>query len=172
MLFWLPCAFLRPLPILPTVRKSLEGPGWGFWSSLAAQPEWEGFRISPVLIPPPSLDFCAIHLALEGEGFFFFFLVCREEREKRKKFEVLLHHRTGNKRCDPEKVLVSGNVAPSELGYFGVFQKVLAWCRHSWWQRGHSGDAHLLCLPSFWVWVCVEENFMGICKSYSMMQKM
>lgn len=56
----------------------------------------------------------------------FFFLVCREEREERKKFEVLLHHRTGNKRCDPEKVLVSGNVAPSELGYFGVFQKVLA----------------------------------------------
>lgn len=62
---------------------------------------------------------------------FFFFLVCREEREERKKFEVLLHRRTGNKRCDPEKAFVSGNVAPSELDFCNIFQKVLAWCRHS-----------------------------------------
>lgn len=109
-------------PLLGKVLKVQdEVSGAGVW--LHSQSE-RGFRTSPVLIPSPSLDFCAIHLALEGEGFFFF-LVCREEREERKKFEVLLHHRTGNKRCDPEKVLVSVNVAPSELGYFGVFQKVL-----------------------------------------------
>lgn len=53
-----------------------------------------------------------------GEGFF---LAGREEREGRKKFEVLLHCRTGNEWCNLGKTFVSGNAASCELSCFYCF---------------------------------------------------
>lgn len=122
MPFWSPSAFLRSLQICPLLGKFLrvqdEISGAEVW--LHSQSE-EAFRTSPVLIPPPSLDFCAIRQAQEGEGFCF--LVCREEREERKKSGVLLRQRTGNKWGNPGKAFASGNVAACELGYFNVFSE-------------------------------------------------